>query len=829
VNIVEQFAAAMRTSGVEPPGEITADGKLHRFTCPGDRARSNNGFYVLYPDEPAAGQFGSWKLGITENWCSKEYRSLSPAEKSRNAANMEAARKEREAERAKIQTECRKWCADTWKSAKDATNDHEYLKRKGVKAYGLKMLKNALMVPVKDMAGALHGLQFIQTDGAKRFKTGTDKAGHFHTIGRAKDNTIIVTEGYATAGSVYAATGHCTLVAFDAGNLKAVAEVVRAKRPGYKIIIASDDDAATTDNPGLSKATAAALAVGGWLAAPAFLDHTDKSDFNDMHAEQGLEAVRRQIEAATKPAAPAAAPVTSVSSGGYPVTESKEEPASSDPPGRAWPEPLLFGGIDTPEIPADLLPGWLGEYSKAVARTTQTPAGLSVMFALATVATCIQKLFEVSPYGDDYKEPLSLWTLTALDPGNRKSAVKACFTEPLIEWENEEHTRQKPLIKQIKHQRDINQKTIEQLKARASKPDTTTGGRKELLQEIDRIEKDTPEELIPPRVFSDDCTPERLQTLLVDHGGRMALLSDEGGVIEVMAGLYSGGRLNMNVFLQGHAGTAIRVDRQGRTVIVNRPALTFGLMVQPDVIAELTTGNKARFRGNGTLARFLYCLPRSTVGTRDVTQRIPIPESVKKVYRDGIMGLLNIGPSVDERERDRPRILTLDPDALLAWQQFSQYVEDRQGQDGEFSSVQDWTSKLPGAALRIAGLFHVVEHGEAVDAIGVSTMEMSLDLCDLLIAHARAAFDGMGSEQAYKDAQTVFRWIVATGRTSFRQNEALKGIRQFRTVERLEQALKVLTSRNIVSEPYKRNSGGRPAILYAVNPAVLPAVKPQGP
>lgn len=820
MTIIENFSAAMREAGIETPGEIIADGLLHRFSCGCKSTRNQNGWYLLHADEPANGIFACHKhLQEPISWCAKEYKSLTQEEKARYAANMEAARKQREAERERVHAECRQWCGETWEKAKDAGNDHPYLKKKGVNAYGLKLLRDALMVPVRDMAGTLHGLQFIGPDGSKKFKTGTNKAGHFHTIGKAKDKTVVIAEGYATAASIFQATGHCVLVAFDSGNLKAVAEAVRAKRPGFRIILAADNDQWTEANTGVLKATEAARAVKGLLAVPVFQDTDSKpTDFNDLALLESPDRVREVIEAAAAPASPKAEAAPPPGTSEKPETAAADQVELKD----NWPEPLLFGEIDTPEIPAGLLPGWLGEYCKAVAATTQTPPGLSVMFALATVATCLQRRFEVCPYGDEYTEPVNLWTICCLDPGNRKTAVRNAFTGPLMEWEHEETARLKPEIKRVKHQRDINQKMVEQLKARASKPDTTSAGREELMQEIARIEEETPEEMIVPRLWTDDCTSERLQTLLCDYGGRMSLLSDEGGIFEVMAGLYSGGRANLNVFLQGHAGAPIRVDRQGRTVRLNRPALSFGLMVQPDVISELGGGNKARFRGNGTLARFLYCLPRSTVGTRDVTQRITVPESVKKAYHEGIMGLLAIGPDVDKMGREQPRMLTLTPEALLAWQQFSQYVEDRQGPDGEFYSIQDWTAKLGGAALRIAGLFHVVEHGEAVSAINGATIEASLDLCDQLIAHARAAFESMGGEPAQKDAQTVLRWIVAAGNTSFRQNEAQKELRIFRTVERLEQALKILTTRNIISEPYKRKTGGRPTVLYAVNPAVLP-------
>ncbi|WP_243373612.1 DUF3987 domain-containing protein [Geotalea sp. SG265] len=851
MTIEEQFLTAMQAAGLEPDCSIVADGKLHRFRDRQDKAGSRNGYYTLFSDGIPSGSFGSWKLDIKETWSATPEKAMTIEQRKQWRERIARAREEREKAEEEQRAECRKWCGKTCKTAKDATDDHPYLQRKGVHSYGLKCLRNSLIIPVKDMAGTIHGVQFIRPDGDRKFKAGSAKTGHFFTIGKAKDNTVIVCEGYATGASIHQATGRCVIVAFDVRNLQPVAEVIRAARPEIKIIIAADNDAwkkekqedgtfiyldaKPEENTGIIDATKAACAVGGYLAKPTFQDTTNRpTDFNDLHLAEGLGRVKEYIEAAQPvpppsspnnipPDAKIESPAEKSSTDKAPAETGHDEPPADNQvaPADTWDAPLLFGEIDTPEIPAHLLPGYLGEFCQAVSDATQTPPGLAVMFALAAVAACLAKRFEVSPYGEEYFEPVNVWTVTALDPGNRKTAVKTAITAPLTEWEQEEAARLRPDIKRIKHQREINQKAIDQIKARAAKADTSAAGRDELLKEITEIEEDTPDELIAPRLWTDDTTPERLQSLLLDHGERMALLSDESGVFEVMGGLYSGGKANLNVFLQGHAGSSVRVDRQGRTVMLHRPALTFGLTVQPDVIADLGKGNKTCFRGNGTLARFLYCLPKSRIGTRDVTQRVVIAKEVKEAYRAGIMNLLAIEPDLDSKGKEKARILILDTGALEAWHQFSQYIEDRQGPDGEFYSFQDWTSKLPGAALRIAGLFHVVEHGAEVSTINAQTIERALDLCELLITHAQTAFETMGSEPAQNDAQIVLRWIIATGKPSFRQNEAIKSMRQFRTVDRLEKALKILTARNIISEPFKRNSGGRPSVLYAVNPAIL--------
>lgn len=497
-------------------------------------------------------------------------------------------------------------------------------------------------------------------------------------------------------------------------------------------------------------------------------------------------------------------------------------PAVITPPCEEWPEPVLFGEIETPDIPTTLLPEPLAAYCNALVESTQTPPGMAVMMGLSAVSACIQKRFEVCPFGDNYTEPVNLMTVTALDPASRKSAVVSSMILPLTTWETEQAEALKEQSARARHQRDMVIKSIDSIKAKASKPDSTDNDRREALAEVRRLEISMPPEIITPRLWIDDVTPERLQGLMADNGERIAVISAEGGIFEVIAGLYNGGKSNINVILQSHAGEPVRVERQGRSVTMLKPALTFGLTVQPSIIADLATGNKARFRGNGMLARLLYCIPKSTVGSRDVTRHRPVPESIKAEYHAMIYRLLAVNPLADESGRERPRLLTLAPEALKAWLTFSQYIESNQGQYGDFHSIQDWTGKLPGAALRIAGLCHVVENGDKTTAISRETIEKVLDLAELLIVHAKAAFAMMGSDPAIPDAKFILQWIIRNGADSFRRGDLHKALHgKFQRVDRLIKALQVLSERHIISEPQDRPTGRRPEIIYTVNPAIL--------
>ena len=155
-------------------------------------------------------------------------------------------------------------------------------------------------------------LQFIARDGEKRFLTGGQMQGGFFPIAATngeKDDLLHIAEGFATAAAIHAATDAAVLVAFTAGNLLPVAEMARGQYPDRAIIICADDDASTAGNPGLTKATEAALAIKARLAIPRFTDPTKGTDFNDLAAAEGLETVKACLAAAEAPEPEAASAV----------------------------------------------------------------------------------------------------------------------------------------------------------------------------------------------------------------------------------------------------------------------------------------------------------------------------------------------------------------------------------------------------------------------------------------------------------------------------------------------------------------------------------------
>lgn len=490
-----------------------------------------------------------------------------------------------------------------------------------------------------------------------------------------------------------------------------------------------------------------------------------------------------------------------------------------------WDDPIAFDVIETPEIPSSLLPTWLGDYAKYVAMQTQTPEGISVLLALSTIATCVQKRFVVAP-SENYSEPLNLWTLSAAPPGSRKSAVFNLMTGALRDWEQRKEKSLARKIAENKTQRTVITKRIEKLERDAASKDDADE-REKIIKEVARLKMDMPEPVNAPCLWTGDVTTERLQNLLVDCGEKISVLSDEAGIFSVMAGMYSDNQINIDVFLQGHAGSPVRVERSTRSAYLKRPALTFGLTVQPDILSEFSKGNKRRFRGNGALARFLYCIPKSNIGKRDVRSDFSIPPETSLNFVAGVNSLLDLPDIVDAEGHAIPEKLSLSQDAKDLWHQFLEDIEFDHGEGKSLESIQDWTAKLPGAALRIAGICHVVEHGRTTLEISGNSMDRAIDICNLLIPHALVAFDLITANTNVSNAKYILSTVRSSQKRTVNRTE-LKNLGRFRSADKsvLDDAVLVLQERNYLSEEQLVPSATKPTRTYLVNPkAFLPQKK----
>jgi putative DNA primase/helicase len=281
ITAIDQFKNAMLEAGITPPDTIIGDGNLHRFKIEGKL----NGAYVLHLDGRAAGYFQDFKQGIKRRWkIAEKYKPLTDAERQSIRDQHIRQESERKAEEdAKHKLAARK-SALIWQNALPAPFIHPYLIRKNIYAHGIRRYKNSLVIPLHNALGELVNLQFIHTDGTKRFLSGGKKAGCFYPIGNLNTaDIILIGEGFATCVSLYKHTGYGSVVAFDAGNLKAVALIMRRLYPHKMIIIAGDNDESGT---GQKAARDAALATDSKFIIPEIAGH-DWNDVLNMEVSNG--------------------------------------------------------------------------------------------------------------------------------------------------------------------------------------------------------------------------------------------------------------------------------------------------------------------------------------------------------------------------------------------------------------------------------------------------------------------------------------------------------------------------------------------------------------
>jgi putative DNA primase/helicase len=285
-NPLVAFQEVMRASGVflAADAHIIPDGQLHRARAADDKAGALSIWYNFHPDAPASGAAGNWKTGARLTWCGKRLSALTASERALLSQRIEQDRR-----RAQEAQEARHAAASAkairiWTDAAPASPNHPYLLKKQIAPGIARMSRGALVLPVVDFSGALHGLQFIDEQGGKRFISGMAKQGHFIPTGKAPDGTrpLYIAEGWATAATIQAMRPNvCTIAACDAGNLPSVATAARRTWGGVPIVIAPD-----FDKVGQEKGREACTQVGGhWLPTPADLP-TSCTDWNDWRQFQ---------------------------------------------------------------------------------------------------------------------------------------------------------------------------------------------------------------------------------------------------------------------------------------------------------------------------------------------------------------------------------------------------------------------------------------------------------------------------------------------------------------------------------------------------------------
>jgi putative DNA primase/helicase len=227
-----EFIEAICAAGLIPPSHIEPE-KLYRF--PGANKRSGNsaGWCKLFADG-LGGVYGDFSQDFSASWQATRSTPISAAQRMAFNRQIAESKATADAERKVRQSKAATKATAIWRNALPAKDDHPYLLRKGITAHGARLYNGALVIPLR-VGTEFHSLQFIGEDGTKRFLTDGRIKGCYFSIGSTKDQpAICIAEGFATGATIHEATGYPVAVAFNAGNLEAVAMAMRAKEATWK-------------------------------------------------------------------------------------------------------------------------------------------------------------------------------------------------------------------------------------------------------------------------------------------------------------------------------------------------------------------------------------------------------------------------------------------------------------------------------------------------------------------------------------------------------------------------------------------------------------------
>lgn len=313
-DLKEQCKLYMAEQGLSFDGQLIADGKIHRYSADAKKNKPDE-YYVAYEGYSSYGnyylicKFGSWSDGSQHEYRSFDQENkFNEHEKNELKQIIQNQRLQLEQEIKTAYENAAKDAQKLWAECQDRPPSEEYIKYAKIKGIapigGVKFGINpqgypSIIVPIKNIRDELRSLQYISLDkngqSYKSFLAGGEKKGNFHIIGNITNpqETIFVTEGYATGISVHEATNNPVIIAFDAGNLEKVIENIKNKFPQATIVIAGDND-----DVGQKKAIEVSNKFGCKTIFPSFTKENERegyNDFNDLYQICGTYELQKQL------------------------------------------------------------------------------------------------------------------------------------------------------------------------------------------------------------------------------------------------------------------------------------------------------------------------------------------------------------------------------------------------------------------------------------------------------------------------------------------------------------------------------------------------------
>lgn len=433
----------------------------------------------------------------------------------------------------------------------------------------------------------------------------------------------------------------------------------------------------------------------------------------------------------------------------------------------AWPEPApLFDPAEqsTP-YPVNVLPPLLRDAVIEQQEFGQQPVELVACSGLSALSLAAQGLADVAR-DDDLIGPISLSFLTVANSGERKSSADKRMSKAVRGWERR---REEELAADAaKSRSDVAtweaKKEGLKSKIRAAVGGADPGESARLERDYAEMEANPPAKVILPAMFYEDATQEGIAKYFASGWPSASLWSDEGGIVVGGHGMEDKSAMRFFGFLNrlwdGNAFPVRRSTADPIKIVGRR--MTAHLMMQACVMTQLLGAGNGAARGTGFLARYLIAWPKSTMGTRAYKPR-PASGQALALFDRRLEQLLDYPlPAEGALMELKPPVLRLTPEAHAAWVDMHDLIEGQIGPGGEYADVADFASKAGENAARLAGVFHIFDHGPTGD-IGADTFKRAAAVVSWHLAEARRIMSAMKKPEVISDAEALLAWLIGRG------------------------------------------------------------------
>ncbi|MGN0614097.1 MAG: YfjI family protein [Porcipelethomonas sp.] len=470
-----------------------------------------------------------------------------------------------------------------------------------------------------------------------------------------------------------------------------------------------------------------------------------------------------------------------------------------------WETPKPFGKeVELAQFPLGCLPEVLERFVRELSANVQVSPDMCVLPLLSVLSLVTQGKAVILNPGGGNTETLNLYTLTIAEPGERKSGVFKALTAPLYSFQREENQRREPLIREYKFKKAALTKQI----------DSVSKGKNASLEKAHElaIKLDELEPIYPLTLNVTDTTPEALASEMIKNGGKIGILSDEGGIFDILSGLYSSGTANIDLLLKGYDGSPYNVIRCSKqSISLENPLITIGLMAQTEPFERAM--RNPQFSGRGFVHRFLFSFPQSKAGHRSFRSEY-ISQKAKDDYKALIYRLLQL-------KTNDTAVIKCGKEAYCIMRDYSDKIESDFLDGGIFEYMKEWGNKQVGRALKIAGILHLCEHSPEEPLSGDTALN-AVNIAMWSENHALKAFGEICTSEEDKTTEYILKRIKQSGSLEMNKREIMRNCKKIKSVEELEEPLNTLEDMGYIREVTSDYSGAgrKPSARYKINPLI---------